>query len=53
MFYLEELSVQEIVTITGIGASNVKVKLHRSRKRLQEVLQLQLKEEAWDLTTGN
>jgi RNA polymerase sigma factor (sigma-70 family) len=51
MFYLEELSVQEIVTITGLGASNVKVKLHRSRQRLQEVLQAQWKEEARTLTT--
>lgn len=37
-YYLEELSVEEIVTITGIGASNVKVKLHRCRKKLEEVL---------------
>ena len=52
MHYLEELSVQEIVTITGIGASNVKVKLHRSRKRLFEVLHQQLKGETWTLTTN-
>lgn len=52
MFYLEELSVQEIVTITGLGASNVKVKLHRSRQRLQEVLQAQWKGEPWALMTG-
>lgn len=48
-FYLEEMSVEEIVTVTGLGASNVKVKLHRSRKRLLEILQEELKEEAWTL----
>ena len=48
-FYLEEMSVEEIVTVTGLGASNVKVKLHRSRKRLLEILQDELKEEAWTL----
>lgn len=53
MHYLEELSVQEIVTITGIGASNVKVKLHRSRKRLFDILHQQLKGETWTLTTSN
>lgn len=48
-FYLDEMSVEEIVTVTGLGASNVKVKLHRSRKRLLEILQDDLKEEAWTL----
>lgn len=48
-FYLEEMSVEEIVTVTGLGASNVKVKLHRSRRRLLEILQNELKEEAWTL----
>jgi RNA polymerase sigma-70 factor (ECF subfamily) len=38
-FYLEELSVAEIVTITGLGASNVKVRLHRARKELMRVMQ--------------
>lgn len=51
-FYLEELSVEEIVTVTGHSASNVKVKLHRGRKKLLDVLQAELKDEArtllWD-----
>ena len=51
MYYLEEMSVDEIVTVTGLGASNVKVKLHRSRKRLHEELQRQLKEELWTLSS--
>jgi len=45
-FYLEELSVDEIVTVTGLGASNVKVKLHRGRKKLLEVLNHDLRGEA-------
>ncbi len=53
LFYLEELSIEEIVTVSGLGASNVKVKLHRSRKKLFEVLQDHLKEEAWTLTTND
>lgn len=48
-FYLEEMSVEEIVTATGLGASNVKVKLFRTRKRLMELLQNELKEETWTL----
>jgi RNA polymerase sigma factor (sigma-70 family) len=38
-YHLEELSVEEIVTITGLGASNVKVRLHRARKKLLDVIQ--------------
>ncbi len=46
LFYLEELSVEEIVTVTGLGASNVKVKLHRARKKLAEMMEQQLGPEA-------
>lgn len=46
MFYLDELSVEEIVTATGLGASNVKVKLHRGRRKLGEALQRTLGPEA-------
>lgn len=48
-YHLEELSVEEIVTVTGLGASNVKVKLHRARKKLLEVLNAQLGPEARNL----
>lgn len=51
-FYLEEMSVEEIVTVTGLSASNVKVKLHRSRKRLMELLKERLKDEVWTLTVN-
>ena len=35
LFYLDESSIQEIVEITGLSESNVKVKLHRARKQLK------------------
>lgn len=35
LFYFDESSVQEIVEITGLSESNVKVKLHRARKHLK------------------
>ena len=41
--------MEEIVTATGLSASNVKVKLFRIRKRLFELLHQQLKEETWTL----
>ena len=49
LFYLHEQTVEEIVTATGLSASNVKVKLHRSRKKLFEILNQHLKEEVWTL----
>jgi RNA polymerase sigma-70 factor (ECF subfamily) len=45
-YHLDELSVDEIVTVTGLGASNVKVKLHRARKKLLDVMNAQLGPEA-------
>ena len=47
LFYLEENSVEEICSITGLNAPNVKVKLYRARKKLyaelEKVLQGELK----------
>ncbi len=37
-YYYEELSVKEIVDITGLGADNIKVKLFRGRKKLFTLL---------------
>lgn len=34
LFYMKEKSVEELTVITGLSASNVKVKLHRIRKKL-------------------
>ncbi len=38
LFYLEELSIQEIAEIMQLSEANVKVKLHRIRKKLSEQL---------------
>jgi len=37
-FYLDEMSMEEIAKITELTLSNVKVKIHRSRKKLHDVL---------------
>jgi RNA polymerase sigma-70 factor (ECF subfamily) len=39
LFYIEELSIEELVDATGFSKANVKVKLHRSRKKLLEIIQ--------------
>jgi len=38
MFYFEELSLKEILEIVDLSESNVKVKLHRARKRLLQIV---------------
>ncbi len=45
LFYLYEKSVEEITNITGLTNSNVKVKLHRIRKRLYGEMDKILKNE--------
>ncbi len=45
LFYYKEQSVEEIAAITSLSTSNVKVKLHRSRKKLQEILSVTMKTE--------
>lgn len=39
MHYFEELSLKEIASIVHLSVTNVKVKLHRSRKKLYELLE--------------
>ena len=39
LFYNKEMSVDDISGITGLSEANVKVKLHRIRKKLYEMLQ--------------
>ena len=39
MFYLEEMTLKEIAEATGLKANAIKVRLHRSRKRLAASLQ--------------
>lgn len=38
MFYYDELTVEEISSVTGLGESNVKVKMYRARKKLHSIL---------------
>ena len=45
LYYFDELSVQEISEILGMSVSNVKVKIHRTRKKLYTILSEILKEE--------
>ncbi|AUC14660.1 RNA polymerase [Tenacibaculum sp. SZ-18] len=39
MFYYDELSLKEIIEVTEYSESNLKVKLHRARKRLLRVVE--------------
>ncbi len=45
LFYLAEQSVDEIGTITGISASNVKVRLFRARAKLKEIMETKFSSE--------
>lgn len=45
LYYLDECKISEISEITGYNSSNIKVKLHRTRKKMQEELQRILKSE--------
>lgn len=45
LFYLEEQSYNEIVEISGMSLSNVKVKIHRAKNALAKILNEMLKEE--------
>jgi len=45
LYYFDELSLDEIAKIIGLKPNNVKVKLHRSRKRLATVLRQKLDNE--------
>ncbi len=46
LFYNADNSVDEISNITGLSTSNVKVKLHRIRKKLYEELSVRIKQQA-------
>jgi RNA polymerase sigma factor (sigma-70 family) len=49
LFYLKELSIEEIADILTIETNTIKVKLHRARKRLADVMQEMLKGETQSL----
>lgn len=38
MFYYDELSLKEIIEVTGMSEANLKVKLHRARKKLLTIV---------------
>ena len=38
MYYFESKAISDISEVTGLGQSNIKVKLHRLRKKLKELL---------------
>jgi RNA polymerase sigma-70 factor (ECF subfamily) len=38
LFYQDSKSIDDIASITGLSTSNVKVKLHRTRKRLHKII---------------
>ncbi|MEO8173125.1 MAG: sigma-70 family RNA polymerase sigma factor [Sediminibacterium sp.] len=42
LFHLQELTLDEIMEITGIPKENIKVKLHRARKKMFTILEKQL-----------
>jgi len=45
LFYFEELSLEEIGEVTGLTSSNIRIRLHRSRKKLYALLVTKLKSE--------
>lgn len=45
LFYFEELSLKEIKDVTSYSESNIKVKLHRARKRLLAVVKKKVEPE--------
>ena len=45
LFYYEELSLDEIAEVTGLSNSNIRIKLHRSRKKMYQVISECLKSE--------
>ena len=38
LYYLEENSIKDIVRITGFTEANIKVKMHRARKRMHDLI---------------
>jgi RNA polymerase sigma-70 factor (ECF subfamily) len=45
LFYYDELSLEEIASVTGLSNSNIRIKLHRSRKKMYQVICDNLKSE--------
>ena len=45
LFYYDELSLDEIAGVTGLTSNNIRIKLHRSRKKMYSLLCQSLKSE--------
>lgn len=45
MFYYKELSLKELIEVTSLSEANLKVKLHRARKKLLAIVQEKLEPE--------
>lgn len=45
LFYYEELSLKEIIEVTSLSNANLKVKLHRARKKLLAIVQERIEQE--------
>jgi RNA polymerase sigma-70 factor (ECF subfamily) len=45
LFYYDELSLEEIAKVTGLSNSNIRIKLHRSRRKMYKVICENLKSE--------
>ncbi|MBT3243232.1 MAG: RNA polymerase sigma factor [Bacteroidetes bacterium] len=48
-YYLEDLDIDELIEITGLSRSNIKVKLFRARKKIYQELENLLKDEVLSL----
>ena len=49
LYYYESQSMDEISIISGLTVSNIKVKIHRARKKMYELLHEMLQEEIYTL----
>ena len=45
MFYYDELSLKEIIEVTNFSEANLKVKLHRARKKLLKIVEKNIEPE--------
>ena len=50
MFYMQEQSIEDISMVTGLSASNVKVKLHRIRKKVYQTIDTMRKHRIGEFT---
>ena len=39
LYYYEDMKIDEISEVTGISSSNVKIRLHRTRKKMLEIIE--------------